>query len=105
MTTRFAEVMFEQREIGYQNYGCELPPIDFVAFAKACGAEGLNCEQSTDPTSMIRVVLARTQSVATNSAPAGNARFRLAAQRPPGSRGAYLHPQRMGKRCTRSCYE
>jgi pyruvate dehydrogenase (quinone)/pyruvate decarboxylase len=30
-----AEVMFEQREVGNPNYGCELPPIDFVAFAKA----------------------------------------------------------------------
>ena len=38
-----AEVMFEQREIGYPNYGCELPPIDFVAFAKACGADGFRC--------------------------------------------------------------
>jgi pyruvate dehydrogenase (quinone)/pyruvate decarboxylase len=40
-----AEVMFEQREIGYPNYGCELPPIDFVAFAKACGADGFRCER------------------------------------------------------------
>jgi pyruvate dehydrogenase (quinone) len=35
-----AEVLFEQREIGNPNYGCALPPIDVVAFAKACGAEG-----------------------------------------------------------------
>ena len=30
--------MFKQREIGNPNYGCQLPPTDFVAFAKACGA-------------------------------------------------------------------
>jgi pyruvate dehydrogenase (quinone)/pyruvate decarboxylase len=39
-----AEVMFEQREIGNPNYGCGLAPIDFVAFAKACGADGYRCE-------------------------------------------------------------
>ena len=40
-----AEVQFEQREIGNPNFGCELSPIDFVAFAKACGAEGFRCER------------------------------------------------------------
>jgi thiamine pyrophosphate-dependent acetolactate synthase large subunit-like protein len=35
-----AEVKFEQRDMGYPEYGCELSPIDFVAFADACGAEG-----------------------------------------------------------------
>ncbi|MBV9555862.1 MAG: pyruvate oxidase, partial [Pseudolabrys sp.] len=34
-----AEVMFEQREIGNPDFGCDLPPIDFVSFAKACGAD------------------------------------------------------------------
>jgi pyruvate dehydrogenase (quinone) len=29
--------------LGYPNYGCDLPPIDFVAFAKACGADGFRC--------------------------------------------------------------
>jgi pyruvate dehydrogenase (quinone) len=40
-----AEVRFEQQEIGNPEYGCSLPPIDFVAFAKACGADGYRCEQ------------------------------------------------------------
>ena len=43
-----AEVLFEQREIGNPNYGCELSPIDFVAFAKACGADGFRCERPQD---------------------------------------------------------
>ena len=53
-----AEVMFEQREIGYQNYGCELPPIDFVAFAKACGAEGFHCERPEEVRPVIQAALA-----------------------------------------------
>jgi pyruvate dehydrogenase (quinone) len=40
-----AEVKFEQEEIGNPEYGCALPPIDFVAFARACGAEGFHCER------------------------------------------------------------
>src|ERR1700683_1319423 len=40
-----AEVKFEQREIGNTAYGCDLPLIDFVAFAQACGAEGFRCVQ------------------------------------------------------------
>ena len=40
-----AEVKFEQKEIGNPEYGCDLPPIDFVAFAKACGADGFRCER------------------------------------------------------------
>jgi pyruvate dehydrogenase (quinone) len=43
-----AEVKFEQQEIGNPEYGCSLPPIDFVAFAKACGADGYRCEQEED---------------------------------------------------------
>jgi pyruvate dehydrogenase (quinone) len=39
-----AEVRFEQEDIGNPEFGCELAPIDFVAFAKACGAEGYRCE-------------------------------------------------------------
>jgi pyruvate dehydrogenase (quinone) len=39
-----AEVKFEQQEIGNPEYGCALAPIDFVAFAKACGADGYRCE-------------------------------------------------------------
>ena len=41
-----AEVKFEQEEIGNPVYGCTLPPIDFVAFARACGArDGFLCER------------------------------------------------------------
>jgi len=38
-----AEVKFEQRDLGNTEYGCDLSPIDFVAFARACGAEGFRC--------------------------------------------------------------
>ena len=34
-----AEVKFEQIELGNPSFGCDLSPIDFVAFARACGAE------------------------------------------------------------------
>jgi pyruvate dehydrogenase (quinone)/pyruvate decarboxylase len=40
-----AEVKFEQKEIGNPEYGCDLAPIDFVAFAKACGADAFHCER------------------------------------------------------------
>lgn len=40
---RLAEVTFEQRDAGFGVFGCELSPIDFVAYAKACGAEGFRC--------------------------------------------------------------
>jgi pyruvate dehydrogenase (quinone)/pyruvate decarboxylase len=39
------EVRYEQMEIGNPEYGCALSPIDFVAFAKACGADGFRCER------------------------------------------------------------
>ena len=42
---RLGEVKFEQREIGNPEYGCDLGPVDFVAFAKACGADGFRCER------------------------------------------------------------
>jgi len=38
-----AEVRFEQKELGNPEYGCDLSPIDFMAFAKACGADGFRC--------------------------------------------------------------
>lgn len=38
-----AEVRFEQEELKYPQFGCDLPPIDFVAFARACGADGYRC--------------------------------------------------------------
>jgi thiamine pyrophosphate-dependent acetolactate synthase large subunit-like protein len=33
-----AEVKFEQKEQGNPGYGCDLAPIDFIAFASAGGA-------------------------------------------------------------------
>jgi pyruvate dehydrogenase (quinone) len=53
-----AEVKFEQREIGNQEYGCTLAPIDFVAFAKACGADGFHCERPEEVRSAIQSALA-----------------------------------------------
>jgi pyruvate dehydrogenase (quinone)/pyruvate decarboxylase len=41
-----AEVKFEQKELGNPEFGCDLSPIDFSAFARACGAEGFRCETS-----------------------------------------------------------
>ena len=38
-----SEVNFEQQELGNPPYGCDLGPIDFVGFAKACGADGFRC--------------------------------------------------------------
>jgi pyruvate dehydrogenase (quinone) len=52
-----AEVKFEQKEIGNPEFGCELAPIDFVAFAKACGAEGFRCEMPDDVRSAIQAAL------------------------------------------------
>ena len=43
-----AEVMFEQKELGNPVYGCDLSPIDFVAFARACGADGFRCEHPSE---------------------------------------------------------
>lgn len=40
---RLGEVTFEQREAGFGVFGCDLSPIDFTAYAKACGAEGYRC--------------------------------------------------------------
>jgi pyruvate dehydrogenase (quinone)/pyruvate decarboxylase len=40
---RLAEVTFEQRDAGFGVFGCELGPIDFVAYARACGAGGFRC--------------------------------------------------------------
>jgi pyruvate dehydrogenase (quinone) len=38
-------VKFEQQEIGNPEFGCDLAPIDFVAFARACGADAFRCER------------------------------------------------------------
>ena len=43
-----AEVRFEQIELGYQPFGTELGPIDFVAFARACGAVGFHVETRSE---------------------------------------------------------
>jgi pyruvate dehydrogenase (quinone) len=43
-----AEVRFEQTEFGYEPFGIELGPIDFVAFAKACGAAGFHAATSSE---------------------------------------------------------
>jgi pyruvate dehydrogenase (quinone) len=52
-----AEVKFEQQEIGNPEYGCMLGPIDFVAFAKACGAEGYRCERVEEVRPAIQAAL------------------------------------------------
>lgn len=52
-----AEVKFEQKEIGNPEYGCNLPPIDFVAFAKACGADAYRCAKPDDIRPAIRAAL------------------------------------------------
>jgi hypothetical protein len=52
-----AEVKFEQIEIGNPEYGCTLAPIDFVAFAKACGADGFRCERPEEVRSAIQAAL------------------------------------------------
>jgi hypothetical protein len=43
-----SEVRFEQQESGNSPYGCDLGPIDFVAFAKACGADGFRCATTAE---------------------------------------------------------
>jgi pyruvate dehydrogenase (quinone) len=40
-----AEVKFAQIGLGNPSFGCDLSPIDFVAFAHACGADGYRCEE------------------------------------------------------------
>ena len=52
-----AEVKFEQTEIGNPQYGCDLSPIDFVAFAKACGAEGFRCTKPDEVRPAIQAAL------------------------------------------------
>jgi pyruvate dehydrogenase (quinone) len=52
-----AEVKFEQMETGNPEFGCDLPPIDFVAFAKACGAEGFRCERPEEVRSALQAAL------------------------------------------------
>jgi pyruvate dehydrogenase (quinone) len=53
-----AEVKFEQQDIGNPEYGCALGPIDFVAFAKACGADGFRCDRADDVRPAVQAALA-----------------------------------------------
>jgi pyruvate dehydrogenase (quinone)/pyruvate decarboxylase len=43
-----AEVLYEQKELGNPPYGCDLSPIDFAAYAKACGADGFTCSRPAE---------------------------------------------------------
>jgi pyruvate dehydrogenase (quinone) len=52
-----SEVRFEQKDLGYPNYGCDLSPIDFAAFAKACGADGFRCANPDDVRPAIEAAL------------------------------------------------
>ena len=52
-----AEVLFEQKELGNPSYGCDLAPIDFVAFAKACGADGFRCANPGDLKAAVQATL------------------------------------------------
>jgi pyruvate dehydrogenase (quinone) len=48
---------FEQRDLGNAEYGCDLAPIDFVAFARACGADGFRCAHPGEVKSAIAETL------------------------------------------------
>jgi pyruvate dehydrogenase (quinone) len=52
-----AEVKFEQTALGNPSFGCDLSPIDFVAFARACGAEGFRCERPEEVRPAIQAAL------------------------------------------------
>jgi pyruvate dehydrogenase (quinone) len=52
-----AEVRFEQKELGNPEYGCDLGPIDFVGFARACGAEGFRCGKPEEVQPAIKAFL------------------------------------------------
>jgi pyruvate dehydrogenase (quinone) len=49
-----AEVKFEQMD---PSFGCALSPIDFVAFARACGADGYRCERPEEIRPAIQAAL------------------------------------------------
>lgn len=44
---------FEQEEIGSQQYGIALQPIDFVKIAEGCGAEGYKCSKPAELQSVL----------------------------------------------------
>lgn len=52
-----AEVKFEQIALGNPSYGCDLAPIDFVAFARSCGADGYRCERPEEVRAAIGAAL------------------------------------------------
>jgi pyruvate dehydrogenase (quinone) len=52
-----AEVRFEQQGLGNPEYGCDLNPIDFVAYAQACGADGFRCSTPAEVKSAIQATL------------------------------------------------
>ena len=58
-----SEVRFEQQDLGNPTYGCDLGPIDFVAFAKACGADGFCCSTAAEVRPAITAAL-RTSKAA-----------------------------------------
>jgi pyruvate dehydrogenase (quinone) len=45
------------RDLGNVEYGCDLSPIDFVAFAKACAADGFRCARPDEVRSAIASTL------------------------------------------------
>jgi pyruvate dehydrogenase (quinone)/pyruvate decarboxylase len=52
-----AEVRFEQEELGNPSFGCDLSPIDFAAYAKACGAQGFRCTKFEEVNSAVHSLL------------------------------------------------
>jgi pyruvate dehydrogenase (quinone) len=52
-----AEVRFEQEELGNPNFGCDLSPIDFAAYARACGASGFHCAALDEVRAAVRSFL------------------------------------------------
>ena len=56
-----SEVRFEQEDLGYPQFGCDLSPIDFVAFAKACGAEGYRCSRPEEVKPALEAALKSAQ--------------------------------------------
>jgi pyruvate dehydrogenase (quinone) len=44
-------------ELGNPSFGSELSPIDFVAFARACGADGFHCERAEEVRPAIQAAL------------------------------------------------
>jgi pyruvate dehydrogenase (quinone) len=52
-----AEVRFEQEELGNPSFGCDLSPIDFAAYARACGGSGFHCTTPGELDSAVRSLL------------------------------------------------